>query len=253
MNKNVITIWVQTETGQRQIDLPQSRSELEQSIAGINTDGDIRIEIDGCVAELDEEKDIRDINSLAEKLEPFSGMEKEQYVALLDAAKCVGIRHMLGIAEHFREFQFVRDIGDNSELGTWYVDNEYPDLDGIIYDNLDFDGVGEQLLHEGDGRITDAGYVTNYEIIMKRTHSGVTLVSEQEQNEQNPVELPDCVKRITAADLRTLPVHEGLVLQGCGGDLKEWVDGINETLTDHPILGSIREELRQRGRVHNHR
>jgi len=44
------------------------------------------------------------------------------------------------------------------------------------------------------------------------------------------------VKSITAADLRTLPVHEGLVLQGCGGDLKEWVNGINETLTDEGIL-----------------
>ena len=30
--------------------------------------------------------------------------------------------------------------------------------------------------------------------------------------------------------------QEGLVLQGCGGDLKEWVDGINGLLTDSGIL-----------------
>jgi len=29
---------------------------------------------------------------------------------------------------------------------------------------------------------------------------------------------------------------EGLILQGCGGDLQEWVDGINKTLTESGIL-----------------
>lgn len=114
-----------------------------------------------------------------------------------------------------------------------------PELDGIVYDNLDFDGVGEQLLHEGDGCITDAGYVTNYQIIIKRTYSGVKLASEQEQDEQKQAGVPDGVKRITAGDLRTLPVSEGLVLQGCGGDLQEWVtSSINAAriapITDNP-------------------
>ena len=30
--------------------------------------------------------------------------------------------------------------------------------------------------------------------------------------------------------------QEGLVLQGCGGDLKEWLDGINDLLTEEGIL-----------------
>lgn len=29
---------------------------------------------------------------------------------------------------------------------------------------------------------------------------------------------------------------EGLILQGCGGDLQEWVDGINELLTEEGII-----------------
>ena len=29
---------------------------------------------------------------------------------------------------------------------------------------------------------------------------------------------------------------EGLILQGCGGDLQEWVDGINDLLTEDGIL-----------------
>lgn len=30
--------------------------------------------------------------------------------------------------------------------------------------------------------------------------------------------------------------QEGLVIQGCGGDLQEWVDGINEMLSMDEIL-----------------
>ena len=29
---------------------------------------------------------------------------------------------------------------------------------------------------------------------------------------------------------------EGLIIQGCGGDLNEWVTGINEMLTEEGIL-----------------
>ena len=44
------------------------------------------------------------------------------------------------------------------------------------------------------------------------------------------------IKEITAEDLRRMNDREGLVLQGCGGNLREWVDGINDTLTEAGIL-----------------
>lgn len=44
------------------------------------------------------------------------------------------------------------------------------------------------------------------------------------------------VKQITTDDLRSLKDKEGLILQGCGGDLQEWVDGINGELTKGNIL-----------------
>ena len=37
-------------------------------------------------------------------------------------------------------------------------------------------------------------------------------------------------------DLRHMTNEEGLILQGCGGDLQEWVDGINDLLTQEGIL-----------------
>ena len=44
------------------------------------------------------------------------------------------------------------------------------------------------------------------------------------------------VRQINADDLRRMEGQEGLVLQGCGGDLQEWVDGINGLLTEEGIL-----------------
>lgn len=44
------------------------------------------------------------------------------------------------------------------------------------------------------------------------------------------------IKSVSLHDLRKMNGSEGLVLQGCGGDLKEWVDGINDMLTESGIL-----------------
>lgn len=44
------------------------------------------------------------------------------------------------------------------------------------------------------------------------------------------------IEKITAEDLRRMKDQEGLILQGCGGDLNEWVDGINQLLTANDCL-----------------
>lgn len=44
------------------------------------------------------------------------------------------------------------------------------------------------------------------------------------------------IRIVTAADLRYMKRCEGIILQGCGGELQEWVDGINDTLTKEGIL-----------------
>lgn len=53
------------------------------------------------------------------------------------------------------------------------------------------------------------------------------------------------ITTITTEDLRCMDDKEGLILMGCGGDLQEWLDGINEMLTDAGILknGSKFEQI----------
>ena len=44
------------------------------------------------------------------------------------------------------------------------------------------------------------------------------------------------IQKISTEQLRRMRDQEGLVLQGCGGDPQEWLDGINEILTNEGIL-----------------
>lgn len=44
------------------------------------------------------------------------------------------------------------------------------------------------------------------------------------------------IQEISKDRLRRMGDQEGLVLQGCGGDPQEWLDGINQILTEEGIL-----------------
>lgn len=44
------------------------------------------------------------------------------------------------------------------------------------------------------------------------------------------------VKHINIKDLLDYEGKEGLILQGCGGDPQEWIDGINELFTKQELL-----------------
>ena len=44
------------------------------------------------------------------------------------------------------------------------------------------------------------------------------------------------IRNTTITQLRQMEDQEGLVLQGCGGSLQEWQDGINQLLTEEGIL-----------------
>ena len=44
------------------------------------------------------------------------------------------------------------------------------------------------------------------------------------------------IEYIEVSKLRTMKEDEALILQGCGGDLQEWLDGINNMLTEAGIL-----------------
>ena len=44
------------------------------------------------------------------------------------------------------------------------------------------------------------------------------------------------IQKINPEDLRKMADKEGLILQGCGGETQEWLDGINDLFTKEGIL-----------------
>lgn len=44
------------------------------------------------------------------------------------------------------------------------------------------------------------------------------------------------IEIVTTDDLRKMNDKEGLILQGCGGEIQDWIDGINDMLTESGIL-----------------
>ena len=81
------------------------------------------------------------------------------------------------------------------------------------------------------------------------THSSLRNIAfekcdTEKMSMQNCYELPEAeIIKIAAEDLRKMNNKEGLILQGCGGDLQEWADGINSTLADAGILRSPFDKL----------
>lgn len=47
------------------------------------------------------------------------------------------------------------------------------------------------------------------------------------------------IKQINMRDLLDYEGREGLILQGCGGDPQEWIDGINDLFTKQELLTEI--------------
>lgn len=62
------------------------------------------------------------------------------------------------------------------------------------------------------------------------------LTPQEIQKEQEQHEQIVSIREITTDQLRRMEDQEGLILQGCGGELREWVDGINQMLTEQGIL-----------------
>ena len=47
------------------------------------------------------------------------------------------------------------------------------------------------------------------------------------------------INQMTLTDLRRMNGKEGLILQGCGGEIQEWMDGINKMLKNSKIFEDI--------------
>ena len=64
----------------------------------------------------------------------------------------------------------------------------------------------------------------------------IELYEKEQTQTMNESEKKSVISHIPAENLRRKQDTEGLVLQGCGGDPQDWLDGINDMLTREDIL-----------------
>lgn len=95
----------------------------------------------------------------------------------------------------------------------------------------EFGKASEYRFEDGCVKVLDPKDSTGRKVLYAFEVYGIPQVMTKSE-EKKQVE----IKEITTDDLRQMSNREGLIIQGCGGDLQVWVDGINDLLTIENVL-----------------
>ena len=127
------------------------------------------------------------------------------------------------------------NVGTDRQLGQFVIDNELnEDVNAIPETSLyllDLERIGKLQRDVDGGVFVGNCYVVAGAFEMPHVYDGIHLPGAEP-----PVCEQQGIRHISEQEVRAMAGQEGLVLQGCGGDLKEWVDGINGLLTESGIL-----------------
>ena len=124
----------------------------------------------------------------------FSQQESEDFDAVIyercDLTTAVEINLALSVKQC--GYTIYRDVEDCSEVGERYVTEEYPTLEKIICDNLDFDGIGTSLEEQG-GKFINSLFVVDHDkeldILYKPSEIDILL---KEYESHQPLQQGQC-------------------------------------------------------------
>ena len=151
------------------------------------------------------------------------------------ADELVSMTDLINMTYGLDSVMIASNVGNDRQLGQFVIDNELnEDVNAIPETSLyllDLERIGKLQRDVDGGVFVGNCYVVAGAFEMPHVYDGVHLPG---------VEPPACeqqgIRHISEQEVRAMVGQEGLVLQGCGGDLKEWVDGINGLLTESGIL-----------------
>lgn len=184
-----------------------------------------------------------ELNFLAQRLDAMDGGERTIMNGVLQylcsekgfADELVSMTDLINMTYGLDGVMIASNVGTDRQLGQFVIDNELnEDVNAIPETSLyllDLERIG-RLQRDVDGGVFVGNcYVVAGAFEMPHVYDGIHLPG---------AEPPACeqqgIRHISEQELRAMAGQEGLVLQGCGGDLKEWVDGINGLLTESGIL-----------------
>jgi len=157
--------------GEYTLPLPQKQKEFDQYLteAGILT-GDRSeyeiIEIECSISELNDilkiNPDIEELNYFAQLLCGYEDHELNNYAAIVRAKEDISINGLIDLACKLNTFEIEPNVTDYDELGKRFIDEEYPDLDPLISENINYESLGEDVKLQELGEFTDAGYIKEF-------------------------------------------------------------------------------------------
>ncbi len=256
MSKQILIELVgENETGYCYADiyLPASPEEIEEAKERANGDSasngirDISIEHCSALPKLTsfrlDSPTLDELNFLAGRLDAMDDGERTIMNGVLQylcgekgfADELVSMTDLINMTYGLDSVMIASNVSTDRQLGQFVIDNELnEDVNAIPETSLyllDLERIGRLQRNVDGGVFVGNCYVVAGAFDMPHVYDGVHLPgAEPPMCEQKGISV------ISDQKVRGMAGQEGLVLQGCGGDLKEWLDGINDLLTEEGIL-----------------
>lgn len=163
--------------------LPQTQKDFDKYLteAGILTGdrseyGIAEIECDNYILNnaLDGTWDIEELNYLAQRLDRMNESDLYNYALIIEEKKENGgitKNQMIDLAIKLEDIEIQSNITDTEELGRRYVNENCPNLDPLVIDNINYDSLGDDVKLEELGEFTDAGYIKEFNKIFLDSNS----------------------------------------------------------------------------------
>lgn len=175
-----------------------------------------------------------ELNFLAQRLDAMDGGERTIMNGVLQylcsekgfADELVSMTDLINMTYGLDGVMIASNVGTDRQLGQFVIDNELnEDVNAIPETSLyllDLERIG-RLQRDVDGGVFVGNcYVVAGAFEMPHVYDGIHLPG---------AEPPACeqqgIRHISEQELRAMAGQEGLVLQGCGGDLKEYLRGMS--------------------------
>lgn len=173
---------VKTANGTHDIEMPLSQNDFDKALtaAEIFTGSKEEYTIEAITSNMPDidtslahAKDIEELNYLATRLDSFIQNEIDTFSAIVKAQDAsMTMSGLINLTFNIWDYNVEQSISDIQELGEKYVEQESPDLDEKIFENLDFEGIGMEVQIEQGGQFTDVGYISNFNQAFEKLYNG---------------------------------------------------------------------------------
>lgn len=116
-------------------------------------------------ADLDDAANLQTLNRLAERVDEMDTQELQLFSGVLDAESINGLNDVLEAALTLNQYEFIRGVASEKELGGWLVEHRLTGVDfpDAVRPYLDYAGIGAEYYANHGGAFTAHGYVKRRE------------------------------------------------------------------------------------------